>query len=66
MVADLNVEKLTDNEIGGEDALELLRRNDEIDSRIVALRAEMKKASEFDRKMEINLKIKKLEKTKNG
>lgn len=62
MVAELNAEKLTDNEISGEDALELLHRNAEIDSWIATLRAELKKVSEFNRKIEINMKIKKLEK----
>ena len=61
-VAVFNAEKLTDKEISGEEARELLRRNAEIDSQIAVLRAEMKKATEFNRKMEINLKIKKLEK----
>lgn len=63
-VAVFNAEKLTDKEINGEDARELLRRNAEIDSQIAALRAELKKATEFNRKMEINLKIKKLEKAR--
>ena len=61
-IAVFNVSKLTDKEINGEDARELLRRNAEIDNQIAALRAELKKATEFNRKMEINLKIKKLEK----
>lgn len=65
-VAVFNAEKLTDKEISGEEARELLRRNAEIDIQIAALRAELKKATEFNRKMEINMKIKKLEKTKNG
>lgn len=62
MVAEINAEKLTDKEISGEDARELLRRNAEIDSQIAALHAELKKATEFNKKMEINMKIKKLEK----
>lgn len=61
-IAVFNVSKLTDKEINGEDARELLRRNAEIDNQIAVLRAELKKATEFNRKMEINLKIKKLEK----
>lgn len=61
-VAVFNASKLTDKEINGENARELLRRNAEIDNQIAALRAELKKATEFNRKMEINLKIKKLEK----
>lgn len=61
-IAVFNVIKLTDKEINGEDARKLLRRNAEIDSQIAALRAELKKATEFNRKMEINMKIKKLEK----
>lgn len=63
-IAVFNVSKLTDKEINGEDARELLRRNAEIDNQIAALRAELKKATEFNRKMEINLKIKKLEKAR--
>lgn len=65
-VAVFNAEKLTDEEISGEEARELLRRNAEIDNQITALRAELKKATEFNKKMEINMKIKKLEKSKNG
>lgn len=61
-IAIFNASRLTDKEINGEDARKLLRRNAEIDSQIAALRAELKKATEFNRKMEINLKIKKLEK----
>lgn len=63
-VAVFNASKLTDKEINGENARELLRRNAEIDNQIAALRAELKKATEFNRKMEINLKIKKLEKAR--
>lgn len=63
-IAVFNASKLTDKEINGEDARELLRRNAEIDNQIAALRAELKKATEFNRKMEINLKIKKLEKAR--
>lgn len=61
-IAVFNAEKLTNKEISGDEARELLRRNAEIDSQITALRAELKKATEFNRKMEINMKIKKLEK----
>lgn len=61
-VAVFNAEKLTNEEISGEEARELLRRNAEIDNQIAALRAELKKATEFNKKMEINMKIKKLEK----
>lgn len=63
-IAVFNAEKLTDEEIGGEEARELLRRNAEIDNQIAALRAELKKATEFNKKMGINMKIKKLEKQK--
>lgn len=65
-IAVFNASKLTDKEINGEDARKLLRSNAEIDSQIAALRAELKKATEFNKKMEINMKIKKLEKRKNG
>ena len=65
-IAVFNASKLTDKEINGEDARELLRRNAEIDNQIAALRAELKKATEFNRKMEINMKIKKLEKECNN
>ncbi len=64
VVAVFNAERLTDEEISGEEARELLRRNAEIDKQIATLRAELKKATEFNRKMEINMKIKKLEKEK--
>lgn len=65
-IAVFNAEKLTNKEISGDEARELLRSNAEIDSQIAALRAELKKATEFNKKMEINMKIKKLEKCKNG
>ena len=65
-IAVFNVSKLTDKEINGEDARKLLRSNAEIDSQIAVLRAELKKATEFNRKMEINMKIKKLEKERNN
>lgn len=65
-VAVFNAEKLTDKEISGEDARKLLRRNAEIDGQIAALRAELKKATEFNKKMEINMKIKKIEKERNN
>lgn len=64
-VAVFNAEKLTDEEVSGQEARELLRRNAEIDNQITALRAELKKATEFNKKMEINMKIKKLEKERN-
>lgn len=63
-IAVFNASKLTDKEINGEDARKLLRSNAEIDSQIAALRAELKKATEFNRKMEINMKIKQLEKAR--
>lgn len=66
VIAVLNAQKLTDKELSGEEARELLRKNAEIDSRIAALRAELKKATEFSKRMEINMEIKKLEKQKNG
>ena len=65
-VAVFKAEKLTDKEIDGVEARELLNRNAEIDSRIAALRAELKKATEFNKKMEINMKIKELEKERNN
>lgn len=60
-----NAEKLTGEEICGEEAREMLCRNAEIDKQIATLRAELKKAIEFNKKMEINMKIKKLEKERN-
>lgn len=63
-IAVFNVIKLTDKEINGEDARKLLRSNAEIDSQIAVLRAKLKKATEFNRKMEINMKIKQLEKAR--
>lgn len=65
-IAVFNVSKLTDKEINGEDARKLLRSNAEIDSQIAVLRTKLKKATEFNRKMEINMKIKKLEKERNN
>lgn len=48
--------------ITGEQARELIRRNNELEGRITALRAELKKETQFNKKMEINMEIKKLQK----
>ena len=51
-------------EISGEEARELVSKIANIDQRIAALRFELKKETQFNRRMEINIEIKKLEQTR--
>jgi len=57
-----NAISITQDDITPEQARELLRRNAEIENQLALLRAKLKKATEFNRKMEINMEIKWLEK----
>lgn len=54
------------SEITGEEARTLLARVGEIDRQISAIRAAMKKETQFNRKMEMNIQVKKLEQLRAG
>lgn len=50
----------------GEEARQLLARWEQAEKEIAALRTELKKETQFSRKVELNMRIKKLENAKNG
>ena len=51
----------TTEEVTGEEARQLLARQEQVEKEIAALRAELKKETQFSRKVELNMRIKKLE-----
>ena len=55
----------TDEKITGAEARELSAQIEEIEQEITSLRSKLKKESQFNRKMELNIKIKRLEDNKN-
>lgn len=55
----------TDDSITGTEARELSAKIEDIEQEIVSLRSKLKKENQFNRKMELNIKIKKLERSKN-
>ncbi|HEM3617935.1 TPA: DUF4391 domain-containing protein [Streptococcus suis] len=55
----------TDDNITGAEARELSAKLEEIEGQITSLRAKLKKESQFNRKMELNIEIKRLEQNKN-
>lgn len=55
----------TAEEFTGEEARKLSAKIDEIDIQVTSLRSKMKKENQFNRKMEFNIEIKKLEQEKN-
>ena len=55
----------TDDNITGTEARELSAKIEEIEQEITSLRAKLKKESQFNRKMELNIEIKRLEQSKN-
>lgn len=55
----------TDDNITGIEARELLIKIEDIEQEITSLRAKLKKESQFNRKMELNIEIKRLEQNKN-
>ncbi len=55
----------TDDNITGAEARELSAKIEEIEGQITSLRARLKKESQFNRRMELNIEIKKLEQNKN-
>ena len=48
-------------DLTGEEARQLLAQREQVEKEITALRAELKKETQFSRKVELNMKIKKLE-----
>jgi len=56
----------TDENITGIEARELSAQIEDIEQEIASLRAKLKKESQFNRKMELNIKIKKLEQDRKG
>ena len=55
----------TDDNITGAEARELSTKIEDIEQEITSLRARLKKESQFNRRMELNIEIKKLEQNKN-
>jgi len=55
----------TDDTITGDKARELSVKIEDIEQRIANLRSKLKKESQFNRKMELNIEIKRLEQSKN-
>ena len=55
----------TDDNITGVEARELSAQIEDIEQEITSLRAKLKKESQFNRKMELNIEIKRLEQNKN-
>ena len=50
-------------DLTGEEARQLLAQREQLEKEIAALRAELKKETQFSRKVELNMEIKELEKT---
>ena len=63
IVDGLTVTRQTD-ELTGEQARELTNKLEEIENQIVALKSKMKKETQFNKRIEINIEIKKLEQEK--
>ena len=55
----------TDDNITGAEARELSAKIEDIEQEITSLRAKLKKETQFNRKMELNIEIKRLEQNKN-
>src|SRR5690554_256931 len=55
----------TDDRITGAEARELSAKIEDIEQEITSLRAKLKKETQFNRKMELNIEIKRLEQNKN-
>ncbi len=55
----------TDDRITGAEARELSAKIEDIEQKIISLRSKIKKETQFNRKMELNIEIKRLEQNKN-
>ncbi len=61
----MRAQELTDNvQITGEEARELTAKMQELDSKIASLKSKIKKETQFNKRMELNIEIKKLEQKK--
>ncbi len=61
----MRAQELTDNvQITGEEARELTAKIQELDSKIASLKSKIKKETQFNKRMELNIEIKKLEQKK--
>ena len=63
-VYNLSVIMPTDDTITGEKAREITAKVEEIEQKIISLRSKLHKESQFNRKMELNIEIKRLEQNK--
>jgi hypothetical protein len=64
-IYNLSVIMPTDDTISGAEARELSAKIEDIEQKIASLRSKLKRESQFNRKMELNIEIKKLEQRKN-
>ena len=64
-IYNLSVIMPTDDTITGAEARELSAKIEDIEQKIASLRSKLKRESQFNRKMELNIEIKKLEQRKN-
>ncbi|NLC67340.1 MAG: DUF4391 domain-containing protein, partial [Clostridiaceae bacterium] len=55
----------TDDNITGTEARELSAKIEDIEQKIISLRSKLKKETQFNRKMELNIEIKRLKQNKN-
>ena len=64
-IYNLSTVMTADDNITGIEARELSAQIEDIEQEITSLRAKLKKESQFNRKMELNIEIKRLEQNKN-
>ena len=64
-IYNLSVIMPTDDTITGAEARELSAKIEDIEQKIASLRSKLKRESQFNRKMELNIEIKRLEQSKN-
>jgi len=64
-IHNLSIIMPTEDKISGEEARKVLAQIDSIEQEIAKLRATLKKGTQFNRRMELNIKIKKLEQNKD-
>ena len=64
-IYNLSVIMPTDDTITGAEARELSAKIEDIEQKIASLRSKLKRESQFNRKMELNIEIKRLEQNKN-
>ena len=57
-----NARDIVTEDVTGAEARQLVARREQIQKQITSLKAQMKKETQFNRKVELNIEIKKLEK----